>query len=718
LFSFSFIQEIYSKSNIEDADYFELLKNMQFVEAIFIASPELYSQIQKWRKGTLKDQRKIEKIKFSILKYAARISTRSTPFGLFASCAIGRFSKEINIKLSPIQDHKRITRFDMSFLSSLVSQLLKENEIKEHLKFYPNTSLYKIGDHYRYVEYTLNNNKREYAIEGISHTDYLENLIQFAKGGRTIVDLTKLLSDNEITNSEAKSFVNKLIDNQILVSELELKVTGEDFLSNLILKLPKDNDYKKSLVLLQSSLKKLDVSYNNLIENYADIIEKAKIIIPELNVNCLLQTDSFTALKSNSLSFNAKRELRKACSVLNRLTSRSANSNLEEFKQRFRNRYGDCEMPLNLVLDIDVGIGYGERKESNNFINDFQTQNIKKRYQRIIWTDVDELMFKKLSEALKENRYVITLKDEDINEYPENWNDLPDTFYGMAEIYSGANGNNIFMNSMSGSSATNLLGRFGHGNEELSEYLKEIVKIEEELNKDKILAEIVHLPQSRTGNILQRPALRKYEIPYLGNSSVPENYQIPIEDLLVSVKGDSIVLKSKRLDKEVFPRLGNAHNYSQNSLPMYQFLCELQTDNKRRMLGFRWNTILLSESFLPRVIYGDLIFSKARWNVKVSKICSFIKSDDMVLEVEQWRSELQIPQYVELIEGDNRLLIDLKNKTSIQVLISTIKNKQQIVLEEFLLDNDGVVKCGEEVFCNQFIVSFYNEAKLKKVSNG
>ena len=65
----------------------------------------------------------------------------------------------------------------------------------------------------------------------------------------------------------------------------------------------------------------------------------------------------------------------------------------------------------------------------------------------------------------------------------------------------------------------------------LLEQLKEVVKI---------LAEIMHLSESRTGNILQRPNLRNYEIFYLGKSSLQPNSQILSEYILVSIRSDDV----------------------------------------------------------------------------------------------------------------------------------------------------------------------------------
>ena len=57
---------------------------------------------------------------------------------------------------------------------------------------------------------------------------------------------------------------------------------------------------------------------------------------------------------------------------------------------------------------------------------------------------------------------------------------------------------------------------------------------------------------------------RAYEIVYLSNSEIPTENQIFINDLYVSIKNDSIQLRSKKLDKEVIPILSNAHNFDTN----------------------------------------------------------------------------------------------------------------------------------------------------------
>jgi hypothetical protein len=641
---------------------------------------------------------------------------------LFASCNVGAFGLETNIQLHNNKEYNRRTRFDTTFLNQLFQELLKNKSIKENVLFYPNTSIYKVGTHYRYVEYSIENKRRNYVLAGFQHSEYLEEVLDKAKKGCTVNELSFILIDDEITEAEALDFIDVLIDHQILVSELEITVTGDDYFKNLverIQQIPEASEIYKQLCYLQKQLTQLDTKIGNKIAVYQPLINKAKAIVPQLDEKYLFQTDAFSSFKNNTLNSTIKRQLNKAFVLFNKMTLPSANGNLEQFKINFLKRFEQSEVSLNLVLDIETGIGYGAKKaDTNDLLDALSLFGTKERYERIIWTEVDTILQTKLIEALDKKEDSICLMEDDFKALPVTSEDLPDTFSAIIEVYKGEDNEQIFINNIAGASATYLLGRFAYGDQKLLNHIEEIVAIEKTIHKDTILAEIVHLPEARTGNILQRPAFRDFEIPYLGKSSVVSENQIPLEDILVSVKNDTIILRSKKLDKEILPRLGNAHNYSGNPLPMYQFLCDIQTQNKRASIGFSWNAILKRQPFLPRVVFGNMIFSKARWKINVKTFKEIFKNEALLLAIKKWQKEKRIPDYIELVAGDHKLFINLNNEFSIKMLFDTVKNSKEFLLEEFLFTNDEIVKNHEgNSFCNQFVVSFYNEEKLKAAKN-
>ena len=81
--------------------------------------------------------------------------------------------------------------------------------------------------------------------------------------------------------------------------------------------------------------------------------------------------------------------------------------------------------------------------------------------------------------------------------------------------------------------------------------------------------------------------------------------------------------------------------------------------------------------------------------------------------LEKFISKFQLPQYVLLIEGDNKLVINLKNLTSVKMLLLTIKNRNLFTLKEFLFNEDSVVKNKNgKYYTNQFIIPFYKQANM------
>ncbi|WP_378187575.1 lantibiotic dehydratase family protein [Aquimarina sp. W85] len=730
ILSLNFYHAFVNQEKITPIQFKTLWENEIIREAIFLASPDLYRELDKWLATPDRISDKNDRLATTLLKYVTRMSSRCTPFGLFAGCSVGHFDSNTIIELAPDSQHERVTHFDMNFLVAFAQSLSKQEDIRDSLVWYPNTSIYQIAGQYRYVEYTYNEkNRRIHSIEAITHTPFLEKVITLAQKGAKVKTLANSLVSKEITYQDAIGFIELLIANQILVSELEPSVTGEDFLIQLQKKLSHRDSCKEILEEIkayQSFLTKIDTKLGNTIKVYKRLQASLKESKRPFEHKFLFQTDLYVNTSSNQLHKSWAYKLKRALPFLNKITVDNSDSALTQFKNAFVKKYETQEVALPIALDTELGVGYlqyQDAKDSTPILDDLNIPLKRQKGNKIAWHPFHEILQQKLQALARESSKIVTLTDSDVATFQENWNDLPNTMSAITEIVALQEGPAMYLASLGGSSAANLLGRFSTGNSEIYKYTKAITDLEEQYDSDKILVEIVHLPESRTGNILRRAKLRTYELPYLAKSNLETHKQILINDLMISVVGDQIILRSKSLNKQVKPFLTNAHNYSTNALPIYQFLCDLQYQNLRTGLGFRWGEMLEKQPYLPRVVYKDFILSKARWKLDqedFTTLKSYYDAQNFE-ELKQWRAIKNLPQYVQLIEGDNTLLVNFENENSVGMLVHATKRKAHMILEEFLFALDGksitkeqIVKKGNEAFANQIIFSFFNEEKLRK----
>ena len=695
-------------------------ENPYFREAINLASPELVGLVDKWKQNSnsFSDDKKLG-LEFTLLKYISRISSRCTPFGSFAGCAVGEFAENTDIKLTHYHKFSRHTQFDMHFWVALLQYFAKRKEVMNYLIFYPNTSLYSIGDFYRYVEYKYVNTKREHSVSAIRKSELLDLVVKEAKNGTTINQMLAVLADDEKEKKEALDFVHQLIEFQFLVSNLEAGVNVNDEwekVLNVIENIPNFQDDKLRLLKIKQEIKNLDISIVPKQETYSNLknlIEETKIPIEE---KYLFQVDLNLATSANTLNQNTVKKVHQALFFLNGIQKNKPFYNLSEFIKKFTERYETREMPLSTVLDTEIGIGYIQNtnmNDSHDILDAFPFRNKSTPKTEESWTNFDYIIEKKLQDAVVQNKKMISLTEKDFPEFDSSWHDTPATFSVMVEIFENDNKEETVSIISSGSiSAAKLLGRFCIGNKDIHHLTKQITEKEKLFYKDKILAEIVHIPESRTGNILRRPVLRDYEIAYLSNSGVASAFVINISDLMVSVKGGKIILRSKRHNKEVIPCLSNAHNFSSNSLPIYHFLCDMQMQNLKPIYDFSWGILQSHYNFFPRVVYKEVILSKAKWIVNKSEIESFFNAEKRILldNFQIWKSQREVPQYINWTNGDNTLLLDLDKEISVTMFINSVKNLDKVILEEFLFTQESVVKneFGNN-YTNQFILSFYKE---------
>lgn len=715
LFSCKSFLDAVNKDEISD----EELKNRLaydsvFLEAIYLASPDLHEEITTWLHGEKRlSAKEHQKLKHTLLKYYSRMSTRCTPFGLFSEVGLGKFSEDDENSESH-QDKIytdyliRDTKLDMYFLVSLAQYFVKKQEIRNKLLFYPNNTIYKVGTKIRYIEYQYLGGKRDYIISLAPLSEELQYILEFSKQGKTIQELTEILTTEEITGEEAAEFIEELIDNQVLISEIEPNVSGGDFLDTLISVLQKIKvNEMNTLISIKSKLHELDQNIGNSTSIYTEIEKLITSFGVEYEKKYLFQTDVYRKDQS-VLSPYWKKELKSGFSLLNKITLAPKDIRLEQFKKAFNERFEAQEVPLQYVLDSEIGIGYKENTSLNGihpYLDDLVLPGSERHNNiSIELNPVHVILNKKIQDSLWENQYKIEVLDEDFEELGEKWNDLPDTISFLAEIISDNGKEKLFLSGSTGSSAANLMGRFCSEKSEINKLTKTIADKEGTLNPDIILAEVIHLPEARIGNVIRRPTIRDYEIPYMAKSVLPDENQITLDDLFISMKNNKIILRSKRLNKEVRPYLTNAHNYFYNSLPVYHFLSDLYSQEIRKGLRFNWGGLKDIYKFLPRVEYKNMILAKASWKISDEDIAfsepMILDKEKFLSELKNWRMKRKMPAWIQWVESDNILTLNLDNYDMAKLFIQTVKKKKTMMVEEFFFNEN-------EDFKHEFVFPMY-----------
>ncbi len=685
-----------------------------FQNAIYIASPELYSELSKSNFTLLTKRQQV-----TIYKYFSRSYSRCTPFGLFAGCSVGSLGDDSTFEIKNIFSHKVITRLDMDCIGEIIHKLEADKLIVECLTYYPNDSIYKIGDSYRYVESFFLKTHRLHQISSVEHTEYLELILKEAQNGKKIKQLYEVLIQQGIEFDEAKEYIHDLIASQILVSNLQLKITGEhifnDFINELSSIIGQQNKVEQ-YAEIQNLINNIDFFNNhNAIEQCNLIGEKINNLHIPHNRNTVLQVDLFKR-SNTTISKQLVDKIYEVLIFLNKITPMRQHEFIDDFINKFEKRYEQQEVPILEALDPDIGIGFGNTIMHGNddliqnlyLVNNYSTVKVDEK----VYSTLDSLLIKKISDCIRNGGNCIELKDEELGLFEENWNDLPETFTTMVTLLQNSKEElEIYLKGAGGESALPIIARFCHLDNKIYSLAKDIALKEEELLKDYIIAEIIYLPESHLGNILLRPILHQYEIPYLTRSGVAKEFQLSLSDIVVSIRNKNIYLRSISLNKYIIPRLSAAHYYSGKCMPLYQFLCYLQMQNKRATLSFYWGDIFKDMPYLPEVRYHNVILSKQRWLLNIEEINKWehLSNDSELLTiVHQWQIKYNVSRYVTFSEVDNDLLIDLDNPIAITAFMKIAKKYRVIILEEYLFNKySSPIKSAEGDFYNEFVLAFY-----------
>ncbi|SHL16755.1 thiopeptide-type bacteriocin biosynthesis domain-containing protein [Chitinophaga jiangningensis] len=641
-----------------------ILESADFKEALYLASPDFYGQVQKYLDGELTDSRAIAKLEWSLLKYYTRSCYRCTPFGIFAAGSTGVVSEQTAVQFSKLGMQRHV-RLDMAYLYDVMTELLKMPEVKQQSVFVPNKTIYASGNRLRYIEvgYTSNGIK-SHTIAEIKEDEMISYLLRATRAGCRYRDLVVLVREQGYDELESTAYVDTLIENQLLVMELEPNVTGKGYLEELLEKLREMKVTHPMMAgLVNVHALAAAIKGDRGLAPYLHLRQQVNALLVPRQENQVFQVDAGRPCTINTLDSKVVADVKRALRAVSRLgTSGTATGKVNAFREAFIKKYDRQSVPLLKALDPDIGIDY-KKLSALDTVTPQQEQ-------------VSRYKMEKLLEAKLHQHQEIVITDAALEKFPlPTASELPDSMYVLFKLTE----KDILLSAAAGPSAANLLGRFCHLDAQLEDWVKAALQEEEQLHPDKIFAEIVHLPQPRIGNILTRPHVRAYEIPFLARSSRPQEQQLSLQDLYLKVEDERVILFSRSLGKEVVPRLSSAHNFSSDTtLPVYNFLCDLQFQGLRAVVGWSWER-MSQDSFLPRVRYENVILSPATWQITVGAVTTGKLTPALL---QGYLEQCGLPAFIEYVEGDNKLILDTYSELTIEFLCRELEHRERIKLVE------------------------------------
>jgi thiopeptide-type bacteriocin biosynthesis protein len=684
-------------------------------EALFVASPDLEASLPAWEADP--EGERGQRVERALVRYFSRMAGRATPFGLFAGVSLGRVGERTELLLAGRERCERHTRLDMDYLFALTAALVREPELRASLRYTPNSSLYRAAGRLRYVQVRVKKEReRSNHLVAVEETEYLAATLARAARGARPAELAAALTDEEITPEVAARYVERLIESQILVPELAPAVTGPEPVHPLVAQLGTHEAGRAAAAVLEEvrdELAALDASgLGASPHRYRAVASRIEALPAPVELPRLLQVDLVRPAPAATLGREVIDEIRRGVELLRRICPPEADLLLDRFREAFVERYDRREVPLLEALDEEIGVGFAAARSPAADPSPL-LQGLPfgaGAGGTVGWEARHSFLLGRLARVLERGERVLELAPADLEKLSLSEPlPLPDSYAAVAALVGAPGGDfRVLLRGARGPSGARLLGRHCHADPALQAAVERHLRAEEALRPEALFAEIAHLPEGRVGNVLCRPVLREYEIPYLGRSGAPPERQIPLADLRVAVRGGRVVLRSARLDREVVPCLANAHRFTQGSLPAYRFLCSLQYQGVAGRLYWDWGP-LAAAPFLPRVISGRLLFAAARWRLDHEELrrLALASGAEGYCAVQQLRAARCLPRWVALVEDDDTLSVDLDNALSVASFLHLVRRRSAALLTELYPGPEELAARGPEgSYVHELVVPF------------
>jgi thiopeptide-type bacteriocin biosynthesis protein len=693
-----------------------LLSDPKIRSAIAVGSSSLSGAMERFQQSGL-TQRDADHMRAKLLRYQIRMSTRPTPFGLFAGVAVAKWGDATDIKIKTTCA-KTQTRPDMAWLMKLVFEAESDPAVRKRLRFVTNVSAVEEAGRVMLSERAPTSEGMRGAMVSVRATGVVRRALMLARTPIHHDDLVARMC--EATPSATAEKVVKLIDElweqTLLLTDLRPPLTHDDpagYVADRFTTIPEAGALATRLRELLTAARNWDEA-----EGGKDAAAFSKLLATagEQKDNSVPVQVDMAMSAEGTLARNIGEEAARAAELLLRLTPYPYGlSSVASYRQAFLNRYGhEREVALVELLDPHRGLGPISGHGHANIGPDPAKAAV--RYRTLLRLATD---------ALHDHRHTVTLDEKLVAEL-ETWKPNHETAPPSLDINVLVSARSsadidrgdfkvIVGPNLGAQAAGRNLGRFAHLlSPEGRAALDQIATAEQGLAPDHLLAEIVYLPPNlRSANVVVRPSIRKYEVVLGATASVPPDCTIPPQELVVGITQGRLYVRWLRNDKKVVFTAGHMLNLT-NAPALARFLSDVSSDGKSLLSSFDWGPAE-GFSFLPRVESGRAALRPAEWRLQKGDLKTE-SEQDFRRDLDRWRTQWEVPRFVCLSFGDNRLVLDLEQEFQAHELKSELAKLREggfLVVQEVLPSLEEVWLPGSDgQYYSEFIVSLLQTPKI------
>lgn len=670
----------------------QFAKDELFMQALWLTSKDLYDAVL--HIDDISEAKKREKLEITLAKFINRSATGTSPLGLFAGCAPVSWGDTTDLQLGIEYQYVRL---NVAAAININRHLTNDGAIRNMLSFSVSKTLYAFNGAYRKIDHqALNHGK--YKASPVRTSDELREVIRFCESSRPYSSISSFIVQAlGKTAEDAVIFLNKLIEDRILWSELEPRADGEEYLDHTIgifARLANKSITAQSYLSKLNAIKRVLSSTDSVIIKNNKVAMILKDLTGEASQGTLLQVDYFRQGASATLDKAYADKLLDAIDMLNRISPRYQSENLKTFIKRFRDRYHEQEIPLTDVLDPEKGIGYPVKRYSEPA--GAKTDDKDPQYTSAVKWLIGQIVN-------NPGQDIINIEKSQFDNIKINDDELPPSFSVVFRV-SGHNDPLLYLEHCGWPAGTVMLGRLASNESNFGQILNEISETETRVYEPAIVAEIVHTPDDCLGNFTSGP-YRNHQLQTLANGASQE---VNLTDLLVSVKGNNVILRSAKLGKRIIPRLNTAYNYGMTALTAYQFLADLQCQDSKYQLGFNLDILPeLGVTKTPRVVYEGVILALKTWYMTNANLQQLLK--ELAVDYDEaWGRFVKywdLPEAFVFTDTDNELVVHTASRLEVAAWLSSCKKKKEIILKEYIGERNNIVlkKKDEKLIGNQFV---------------